>query len=280
MQYASSSILRAAVVCAIAAALVAGCATKAPPSAEEIRQQAIGNLALDHPWKASAASADAVQDNWLTSFKDPELDALVREALTNNPDLRVAAARVEQSAQYLVVAKSELKPYVAIAGTGGTKSGGGGDPTSALQGIVAAASWELDLWGRVRYQRNAAQETYASAQADFEFARQSLAASTAKAWFTATQLSQHAQIAAEMVRASQQLQSFAETRERVGAGTNSDTAVARATVRQHATRRCVRSKCSSVATLPPKSGPARTWSPCRRRRPPGCRCRCSNVART
>ena len=44
-------------------------------------------------------------------------------------------------------------------------------------------------------QRNAAQETYASSQADFEFARQSLAASTAKAWFTATQLSLQAGIA-------------------------------------------------------------------------------------
>jgi outer membrane protein, multidrug efflux system len=217
----------------VVAALCAGCVTTAPPSPTEIREQALGTLDLQHPWKASAASADTVQDDWLSSFHDAELDALVREAIANNFDLRVAAARVEQSAQYLVIARSALKPWISIAGTGGSKSGGGGDPTSALQGIVAAASWELDLWGRVRYQRNAAQESYASAQADFEFARQSIAASTAKAWFTAIQLSLNEQIAADMVKATQQLQGFAETRERVGAGTDADTAVARATVHQY-----------------------------------------------
>ena len=87
------------------------------------------------------------------------------------------------------------------------------------------------MWGRVRYGRNAAEQSYASAQADFEFARQSIAASTAKAWFTAMQLSLNAALAAEMVQSAQQLQAFAEDRERVGAGTDAETALARATVR-------------------------------------------------
>lgn len=219
-----------AVYAAVALAC-ASCSTQPPPAPEEVRKQALGNVTVEHPWKAGAMAAEAVQDNWLSSFQDTQLDALVREALTSNPDLRVAAARVEQAGQYLVIAQASLKPWLGIAGTGGMKSGGGGDPTSALQGIMIAASWELDLWGRVRYQRNAARETYASAQSDFEFARQSLAASTAKAWFTATQLSQRADIAAEMVKSAQQLTTLAEDRERVGAGTETDTALARASAR-------------------------------------------------
>jgi len=168
-------------LCALVVAMFCiACATKSPPTSTDIRQQALGKIDLDHPWKASTAVADPVQDNWLRSFNDPALDALVREALQNNPDLRVAAARVEQAKQYLVSAQAALRPWVGIAGTGGAKSGGGGDVSSALQGIVLAASWELDLWGRLRYGRNAAERTYASAQLDFEFARQSLAASTAK----------------------------------------------------------------------------------------------------
>lgn len=218
-------------LCAALLVLGSGCATKPPPSPQEIRQQALGDVKVDHPWKAAAASAETVQDNWLSSFQDPQLDALVREALIHNPDLRIAAARVEQAAQYLVVAQSGLKPAIGIAGTGGTKSGGGGDPTSALQGIVIAASWELDLWGRVRYARNAARQTYVSAQSDFEFARQSLAAATAKAWFAATQLTQRAAIAADMLNASQQLLSLAEDRERVGAGSETESAMARASAR-------------------------------------------------
>lgn len=224
-------MLRLAVACLLAGMAVAGCSTKPPPKSEEIRKQALGTVDLDHPWKAAAGAADAVKDDWLSSFQDPTLDALVREALANNPDLRIAAARMDQAGQYLAVAQAGLRPAVAIAGTGGAKSGGGGDPSSALQGIVIAASWELDLWGRVRYARNAARETYASAQSDYEFARQSLAASTAKAWFTATQLSLHAAIADEMVGAARSLQTLAEQRERVGAGTDADTAVARANVK-------------------------------------------------
>jgi multidrug efflux system outer membrane protein len=212
------------------ATLVVGCATKPPPSRDEVREQAFGTMDLQHPWKAGTAPTDAVRDDWLATFQDPVLDSLVKEAIANNRDLRIAAARVEQSAQYLVIAGAALKPWLGIVGTGGVKAGGGSDPSSALQGIVAAASWELDLWGRVRYGRNAAQSMYASAQADFEYARQSLAASVAKAWFSATQLSLDAAIAAEMVQSARLLQGFAEDRERVGAGTDSDTAVARANV--------------------------------------------------
>ena len=208
-----------------------GCVTKSPPTGAEIRRQALGRIDLDHPWKATPAAADVVQDNWLGSFNDPELDALVREAIHNNPDLHVAAARLEQAQQYLVAAQAALRPWLGVAATGGAKAGGGGDVSSALQGALLAASWELDLWGRLRYGRNAAEQSYASAQADFEFARQSIAASTAKAWFTATQLSLNAALAAEMVQSARQLQGFAEERERVGAGTNTETALARAAVR-------------------------------------------------
>jgi NodT family efflux transporter outer membrane factor (OMF) lipoprotein len=208
-----------------------GCVSD-PPPAEEVRKQALPNVVLPERWKADAASAaDLVKDDWLRSFNDPQLDALVREALLNNPDLRVAGARVEQAAQYLVVAQASLKPWLGVFGTGGSKNGGGGDAMSALQAVMLSASWELDLWGRLRYARNAAQQDLASAQADLEFARQSLAASTAKAWFTATQLTLNAAIAADMVRSANELTALAEQRERVGAGTDTETALARATAR-------------------------------------------------
>jgi outer membrane protein, multidrug efflux system len=215
------------------AVLSSGCAIEPPPPAAEIRSQALPNIALDGAWKADASlSAELVQDDWLRSFNDPELDALVREALANNPDLRVAAARVEQAAQYLVIAQAGLRPSIGIFGTGGAKSGGGGDSSSALQALMLAASWELDVWGRLRYARNAAGQDLASTQADLEFARQSLAASTAKAWFTATQLALNAAIAADMVGSANELTVLARERERIGAGTDAETAVARATVRE------------------------------------------------
>jgi NodT family efflux transporter outer membrane factor (OMF) lipoprotein len=209
--------------------LLAGCITKPPPEPDEIRAQSIGNIKLDGPWKAGVPAAGAVLDNWLATFGDTQLDALVREALAANPDLGVAASRMRQAGELLVQARAPMFPAVGIGGTGGLKaSGGGGDPSSAMQGIVAAASWELDLWGRVRYGRNAAQEDNVSAQADFEFARQSLAAGVAKAWFSAIQFSEQAKLAGQMVSSSAELARLTQDRTRVGAASDVDSALARA----------------------------------------------------
>jgi len=215
----------------LGAGLVAGCATKSPPTTAEIHQQSgtLTNLVLTNAWKAAPISTHAIEDNWLATFGDAQLDALVAEAMTNNPDLRVAATRVEQAAEYVQLAKAALRPAINLVGTGGFKMGGG-DVSSALQGASLGVSWEPDLWGRLRYGRNAAQATHASAQADYEFARQSLAAGTARSWFTATETLQQRQLADDMVKAAEQLVSLAEQRHKVGAGNAQDVALARASL--------------------------------------------------
>jgi NodT family efflux transporter outer membrane factor (OMF) lipoprotein len=223
-RFANISVL----LCALFLFLIAGCATKAPPTTAEIHQQSgtLTNLTLTNAWKAGAA-VDPVTDNWLASFDDAQLNALVAEAMTNNPDLRVSAARVEQAAQYVELAKAALRPSVNLFGTGGLNMGGG-DVGSALQGVSLGASWEPDLWARMRYGRNAYQATYASAQADFEFGRQSLSATMAKSWFTASETWLQLQIADEMVKAAQELLTLAEKRWQVGSGSEQDVALARA----------------------------------------------------
>ncbi len=215
----------------LGAGLLTGCATKKPPTIAEIHQQSgtLTNLTLTNAWKAAPISTNAIQDNWLATFGDVQLDALVVEALTNNPDLRVAASRVEQAGEFVNLAKAAMRPTVNLLGTGGLNMGGG-DVSSALQGVSLGASWEPDLWARLRYGRNAAQATYASAQADFEFARQSLAASTARSWFAATETWQQQQIADGMVKAAQDLVTLAEQRHKVGAGSEQDVALARASL--------------------------------------------------
>lgn len=215
--------LPALACCAALCLLAAGCQTKLPPSGAEIRQQALTHATLPDAWKAGG-EAGTIADNWLATFNDPQLDALVVEAIAHNPDLRVAAARVEQAAQYVAVAKAALLPSVNIFGSGGTKKGG----EDALQILSLGVSWEIDLWGRWRYARNAAQEDYASARSDFEFAHQSLAAMTAKSWFTASETWLQRQIADEMVKSAQELLALAEKRREVGIGNEQDVALARA----------------------------------------------------
>ncbi|MBE2215361.1 MAG: efflux transporter outer membrane subunit [Opitutaceae bacterium] len=209
------------------AILLAGCATKSPPSAQELRDQT-GTLSTIVPadgWKGGA-TAGPVADNWLATFADPQLDALVAEALANNPDLKVAATRVEQAGEYVAIARGALWPTVGVYASGGENMGGG----DALQMITVRASWEIDVWGRVRYGRNAAEASYQSVQADFAFARQSLAATVAKGWFTATETLLQIRIAEQMVAAAQELVNLAGKRHQVGIGTEQDVALARASL--------------------------------------------------
>ncbi|HZF14411.1 MAG TPA: efflux transporter outer membrane subunit [Steroidobacteraceae bacterium] len=207
--------------------LIAGCKTLDPPSSDEVRTQsgAFGNMTLNEAWKAGAA-AGPVADNWLATFDDAQLNSLVTEALANNADLRVTAVRVEQAAQYVELANSAMRPAVTILGTGGVNMGGG----DALKAISLGASWEPDLWGRIRYGRNAYRESYASAQSDFEYARQSLAATMAKSWFTASETSLQLEIAEEMVKSAEALVSLAQKRRQIGPGSDQDIALASATL--------------------------------------------------
>lgn len=217
------------ILTALAGALfVASCRTKPPPSRVEIQQQSgVTDWELARPWTAAAISTNVPQDNWLATFEDAQLNALIAEAIAHNPDLRVASVKVEQAAQYVELARAEFRPNLNLLGTGGLNMGGG-DVSSALQGISLGASWEPDLWGRLRYRRNAAREDYTSARADFEFARQSLAANTAKSWFAATEAWQQQQISDEMVKAAQSLLTLATKRQNIGPGTEQDIVLARA----------------------------------------------------
>jgi len=217
-----------AVAVGLAMAVVSGCAVKEPPSAEEIRKEALAGVDLPEAWKAGGGNGEIGSD-WLATFDDPQLAALVDEALQHNPDLRVSAARVEQAGEYVNLAKAALLPAISLFGTGGVKSGGG-DLSSAIQGAALPVSWEIDLWGRLRYARNAAEETSLAAQADFEYGRQSLAAAVARGWFMASETWLQRQIATEMVQSAEQLLALAEIRLKVGVGSEQDVALARASL--------------------------------------------------
>ncbi|MCW7538547.1 efflux transporter outer membrane subunit [Aquabacterium sp. A7-Y] len=210
---------------AAAASLVAGCAMRTPPSPQAFRQQSVGHLGLASPWRSGELPTEAVQDNWLSTFGDVQLDALVAEALAHNPDLRAAAARVDQAAGQLALARGAQRPSLSLLGTGGIKMS---DMSSALSGLMALMSWELDLWGALRYGSAAASASLVAAQSELEFSRQSLAATTAKAWFTAAQTRLEAQTADRMVGVSEHLLRMVVTRRSVGIANDQEVAQASA----------------------------------------------------
>ena len=212
-------------ILALASAALTGCALKKPPERAEVARQALPNFTVPERWSEPTGLAGAVGDRWLAGFNDPSLDALVKESIANNPDLQVAAARVEQAASFVKVAGATLYPQVnALARGGGALSG----DSSGLEGAGVFANWEIDLWGRVRAGRAAAQGQYGSAELDAEYARQSLAALVAKSWFLAVEARLQKANAEEMTAASQRQLGLAQDRLRVGRGDEYDVALARA----------------------------------------------------
>ena len=208
-----------------AAGAIVGCAIKGPPPAADIQREALVHTTVPAGWKGSAGPAQPIADRWLDSFNDPVLVALVGEALTYNADLRVGAARVEQAEGYVRVAGASLYPAVSVLAHRGGKAGGDG---SGLQGVFLNGSLELDVWGRVRYGQAATQAQFASADADYAYARQSLAAVVAKSYFLAIEAGLQRAIAQDMLGASDELLRLAQERLRIGVGDEQAVAEARA----------------------------------------------------
>ena len=219
------SLQRSMLAAALVAA-VAGCAIKDPPTAADLQKDVLPQAPAPTAFRAGGGVSAPVADGWLASFQEPALTALVNEALLYNADLRVAAARVEQAGGYVKVASAALLPSVGIAGIGGGKSGGSG----GLDGIFLNASLELDVWGRLRYGRAAARELSASAEADFAYARQSLAAMVAKAWFLAVEAGLQRAVTQDALGSAEGLLRMADDRLRIGNGSEQAVAQARANI--------------------------------------------------
>ena len=142
-------LCRLAAVAAVALLLPA-CALKTPPDAAAIKAAGMATVAVPAQWSGGRTAQGEVVDAWLSTFNDEQLNAAVAEAIANNADLRVGAARVEQAMLYAKLAGARLYPSVDLLARGGLKMSG---DNSGLQGALLTATWELDLWGRVRYGR-------------------------------------------------------------------------------------------------------------------------------
>ena len=102
------------------------------------------------------------QEYWWTELGDRNLDALVVEALANNRDLRIATARVDEFAAILAGTKAQGMPQIGYDLSGNRarasekKIPSFVDPLSTTFSALLSASWEIDLWGRIRRETEAA----------------------------------------------------------------------------------------------------------------------------
>jgi multidrug efflux system outer membrane protein len=153
---------------------LSGCGLQSPTDSLAIRTP--GTWAA-----ASSGNEGKISTGWLSSFSDPGLSRSVNEALANNRSLKAAAARLREAKEQTIIARARQLPALDSGGRGSVTDGPLVSRTESY-GLNLAASWEPDLWGRLRDLTRAAEADERAAIEDFRGARLSLAANAAKAY--------------------------------------------------------------------------------------------------
>ena len=144
-------------------------------------------LNLPKTWNnTEPVNKEDVTHGWIKEFADSQMEQLVTEAIEHNRNLLAAAARLEAVREGTIISGAARLPSISVSG-GGSRSRSqvsGTSPSVQIEGsqVSLGASWEADLWGRIANLQKASIEDFKANLADYNAARLSLAANTAKAW--------------------------------------------------------------------------------------------------
>ena len=172
---------------------------------------------------------------WWELFHDEALQALIRSALTNNYDVRIAAARVEQARAILAEKRSGYFPQITYQGSvgdgrnvsAGAPSGAGGQSEMGYE-AAGNVSWEIDLWGRIRRLNESARAQFLATAEARTNVMLTLITTVAADYFQLLALDQELQIARDTTNSfGQSLKLFSE-RLRGGVSSKLETAAAEA----------------------------------------------------
>ncbi len=200
-------------------AMIVGCGAprKTEPLAPEVTVPA--------EWRTEGGASGEVTIGWLDVLDDPALTGLVAEAMDRNRDLRAAAAGVDEAWALARKAGAALAPglnAVAGASRAGTRKG-----SRSTLNVNLQASWEVDLWGRIRTGRDAATASAQAVTADYRHARHSMAAAVARSYFLSVEARLQQAAAADMVTALRKTVDIVVARHGAGLASGQDLTLAR-----------------------------------------------------
>ncbi|WP_176442079.1 TolC family protein, partial [Zobellella denitrificans] len=139
-------------------------------------------LPLAGQWLSPAEDGAELDRQWWRGFGSPTLDALIEQALAEAPDLRIAAERIAQAEAQLTAAGASLFPSLNASGASNRTWSDPGD-VGERSSLGLTLGYELDLWGKNRAERLAADAGLDASRHDYESARLTLTAAVASAWF-------------------------------------------------------------------------------------------------
>lgn len=172
------------------------------------------------PWVAAQPSDQLPRDNWWQLYSDAELDALQRKLIANNADLAAALAHYQQAQAFAMQARSELFPQIGLGATGQRERESDHAPplrnASApadynAYTVGAEASYEVDLWGRVRNTVEAGRDNALAAAADLASAQLSLQAQLADNYVQLRGLDQQIELLQQTIQAYEKALKLTQT---------------------------------------------------------------------
>ena len=152
---------------------------------------------------AESDAKDLVNTAWWEQFQDPALNALIATALADNKDVKIAAARVEQFLGQFVTTRSQLFPQVAAGfdaqrqrvPLGSTQLPSGVGPVFNQFQATLSASWEIDFFGKLRRQTEAARASLLASEEGRRATILTLVASVASSYVNLLSLDRQLDIA-------------------------------------------------------------------------------------
>ena len=208
----------------LAALLLAGCS--ATPEAPDALPAAPAE------WNHAVAAAAAPDALWWRAFASAELDVLVERGLADNFDLAAAAARLRQAEASARAAGAPLLPRLD-GNLGASREGRlGGDAETAgnLYSGGLAASYEVDLWGRLSAERESAEAELAASRFDRDALRLTLSASLTETWLRQVALAERLRLAELNLANAERVLATVQARQAAGSATQLELAQQRGLV--------------------------------------------------
>ncbi len=231
---------RALTTTALGLFLLSGC-TVGP---DHVAPEARGPEQWPEALESGIGSGTADLRRWWTRFEDPTLDSLVDRALSGNLDLREAAARVREARALRGVTASDQFPTVNAGASAlysrdsenAFEDEGFGNPgeETDLYDVGFDATWEIDVFGRVRRSVEAADADLAASIESERDARVILVSEVARTYMELRAAQARLEIARQNVQTQQETLDL--SRDRLGAGLGTELQVAQATTQMESTR--------------------------------------------
>ncbi len=149
------------------------------------------DLALPEAYRGTVTgeqARDFADIAWVGLFQDPEMEAVIRDAVARNLDLKIALLRIEAAQSQLTNTRSRLLPNVDGSLSSSPVAGAGSNDTAYALGL--ALSWELDLFGKLRRANEAARAELLASEDVARAVMSTVVATTASAWLTLRELDQ------------------------------------------------------------------------------------------